>query len=74
MAVFADRLECEYLRLDLGLEVEDHAYDAGLVATGAYRCDEWIVGQKLAGEFLLHAGEVEVLDVEHQAFGIFYRQ
>jgi hypothetical protein len=54
MAVLADRLEHEHLRLDLGLQLDHQAHHARLVAPGADQLDVGIrlgnlVGQASAG-------------------------
>jgi hypothetical protein len=74
MAVFADRLQGEYLRPHLGLELEHHAHDAGPVAADPQLLHVRIVGGDLAFQLRERARELARLQVEHEALGILDRE
>ncbi len=74
VTIVADRREQEHLGLDLGLQVDRNPDHPRLELSHAQVGDIGIVGEHLAGEALLHARGVHVIEVEHQALRILQQQ
>ncbi len=74
VAVVADRREREELRLHLALQIEHEAHDIGLEAADAHAFDVRIVRADLVREPGQGRGDIDALQVEHQAFGILQRE
>ena len=70
MPVFANRLDFEHLRHDLGLELHHQAHDARLVTPGTQQLDIWVVVRHLARQAVEDAVEFDTLDIDHQPVGI----
>jgi hypothetical protein len=70
MAVLPDRRQREYLRLHLGLQLDDQPHHARLVAAGADELDVGVGVRNLARQRAEHIVQFETFEIDDQTFRI----